>query len=179
MRELSLNVMDVAQNSITAGASLIEIRVEEDRQKGELVISILDNGKGMSKEQVRRVVDPFFTTRTTRKVGLGVPLFKMEAEMTGGDFSVRSELGKGTEVRARFITTHVDMIPLGNINDTMVLLISCNPDRDFLFIHQIDGKKLELDTRQLHQVLGEDVPLNEPDVVQWIRGYLQEQTDLL
>lgn len=171
--------MDVAQNSITAGASLIEIRVEEDRQKGELVISILDNGKGMSKEQVRRVVDPFFTTRTTRKVGLGVPLFKMEAEMTGGDFSVRSELGKGTEVRARFITTHVDMIPLGNINDTMVLLISCNPDRDFLFIHQIDGKKLELDTRQLHQVLGEDVPLNEPDVVQWIRGYLQEQTDLL
>ena len=99
--------------------------------------------------------------------------------MTGGDFSVRSELGKGTEVRARFITTHVDMIPLGNINDTMVLLISCNPDRDFLFIHQIDGKKLELDTRQLHQVLGEDVPLNEPDVVQWIRGYLQEQTDLL
>lgn len=179
MRELSLNVMDVAQNSITAGASLIEIRVEEDRQKGELVISILDNGKGMSKEQVRRVVDPFFTTRTTRKVGLGVPLFKMEAEMTGGDFSVRSELGKGTEVRARFITTHVDMIPLGNINDTMVLLISCNPDRDFLFIHQIDGKKLELDTRQLRQVLGEDVPLNEPDVVQWIRGYLQEQTDLL
>lgn len=171
--------MDVAQNSITAGASLIEIRVEEDRQKGELVISILDNGKGMSKEQVRRVVDPFFTTRTTRKVGLGVPLFKMEAEMTGGDFSVRSELGKGTEVRARFITTHVDMIPLGNINDTMVLLISCNPDRDFLFIHQIDGKKLELDTRQLRQVLGEDVPLNEPDVVQWIRGYLQEQTDLL
>lgn len=171
--------MDVAQNSITAGASLIEIRVEEDRQKGELVISILDNGKGMSKEQVRRVVDPFFTTRTTRKVGLGVPLFKMEAEMTGGDFSVRSELGKGTEVRARFITTHVDMIPLGNINDTMVLLISCNPDRDFLFIHQIDGEKLELDTRQLRQVLGEDVPLNEPDVVQWIRGYLQEQTDLL
>ncbi len=171
--------MDVAQNSITAGASLIEIRVEEDRHKGELVISILDNGKGMSKEQVRRVVDPFFTTRTTRKVGLGVPLFKMEAEMTGGDFSVRSELGKGTEVRARFITTHVDMIPLGNINDTMVLLISCNPDRDFLFIHQIDDKKLELDTRQLREVLGEDVPLNEPDVVQWIRGYLQEQTDLL
>ena len=171
--------MDVAQNSITAGASLIEIRVEEARHKGELVISILDNGKGMSQVQVRRVVDPFFTTRTTRKVGLGVPLFKMEAEMTGGDFSVRSELGKGTEVRARFITTHVDMIPLGNINDTMVLLISCNPDRDFLFIHQIDDKKLELDTRQLREVLGEDVPLNEPDVVQWIRGYLQEQTDLL
>ena len=84
MRELSLNVMDVAQNSITAGASLIEILVEEDRQKGELVIFIIDNGKGMSEEQVQRVIDPFYTTRTTRKVGLGVPLFKMEAEMTGG-----------------------------------------------------------------------------------------------
>lgn len=179
MRELSLNVMDVAQNSITAGASLIEVRVEEDRQKGEMVISIIDNGKGMSEEQVRRVIDPFYTTRTTRKVGLGVPLFKMEAEMTGGDFSIQSKLGEGTIVRARFITSHVDMIPLGNIDDTMVLLISCNPDRDFLFIHRINDRTLELDTRQLREVLGEDVPLNSPDVVQWIRGYLQEQTDLL
>ena len=107
MRELSLNVMDVAQNSITAGASLIEILVEEDRQKGELVIFIIDNGKGMSEEQVQRVIDPFYTTRTTRKVGLGVPFFKMEAEMTGGDFSIQSQLGKGTTVRARFVTSHV------------------------------------------------------------------------
>lgn len=179
MRELSLNVMDVAQNSITAGASLIEIRVEEDRQKGELVIFIIDNGKGMSEEQVQRVIDPFYTTRTTRKVGLGVPLFKMEAEMTGGDFSIQSQLGKGTTVRARFVTSHVDMIPLGNINDTILLLVSCNPDRDFRFVHRIDEKELELDTRQLREVLGEDVPLNDPDVVQWIRGYLQEQSDLL
>ena len=179
MRELSLNVMDVAQNSITAGASLIEIRVEEDRQKGELVIFIIDNGKGMSEEQVQRVIDPFYTTRTTRKVGLGVPLFKMEAEMTGGDFSIQSQLGKGTTVRARFVTSHVDMIPLGNINDTILLLISCNPERDFRFVHRIDEKELELDTRQLREVLGEDVPLNDPDVVQWIRGYLQEQSDLL
>lgn len=179
MRELSLNVMDVAQNSITAGASLIEIRVEEDRQKGELVIFIIDNGKGMSEEQVQRVIDPFYTTRTTRKVGLGVPLFKMEAEMTGGDFSIQSQLGKGTTVRARFVTSHVDMIPLGNINDTILLLVSCNPERDFRFVHRIDEKELELDTRQLREVLGEDVPLNDPDVVQWIRGYLQEQSNLL
>ena len=171
--------MDVAQNSITAGASLIEILVEEDRQKGELVIFIIDNGKGMSEEQVQRVIDPFYTTRTTRKVGLGVPLFKMEAEMTGGDFSIQSQLGKGTTVRARFVTSHVDMIPLGNINDTILLLVSCNPDRDFRFVHRIDEKELELDTRQLREVLGEDVPLNDPDVVQWIRGYLQEQSDLL
>ncbi|HIS48887.1 MAG TPA: ATP-binding protein [Candidatus Gallacutalibacter pullistercoris] len=179
MRELSLNVMDVTQNSITAGASFIEIRVEEDRTKSELVISIIDNGKGMSAEQVRQVIDPFYTTRTTRKVGLGVPLFKMEAEMTGGDFSIQSKLGEGTTVQARFITSHVDMIPLGNIDNTVLLLISCNPDRDFLFVHQVDEKKLELDTRQLREILGEDVPLNSPDVVQWMQAYLQEQTDLL
>ena len=170
-------MMDVAQNSITAGASLIEIRVEEDRKKGELVIFIIDNGKGMSEEQVQRVIDPFYTTRTTRKVGLGVPLFKMEAEMTGGDFSTWSKFGEGTEVRARSCTPHVDMIPLGDIDDTIVLLISCNPDRDFRFVHQVDGAKVELDTRQLREVLGEDVPLNAPDVVQWMRGYLQEQAE--
>ena len=109
--------MDVAQNSITAGASLITIRVEEDRQKGEMVISIEDNGKGMSEEQVRQVIDPFYTTRTTRKVGLGVPLFKMEAEMTGGDFSIQSRVGEGTLVTARFCTDHVDMIPLGDLDN--------------------------------------------------------------
>ena len=98
-----MNVMDVTQNSITAGASFIEIRVEEDRKKNELVISIIDNGKGMSEEQVRKVIDPFYTTRTTRKVGLGVPLFKMEAEMTGGDFSIQSELGKGNGTFTDFL----------------------------------------------------------------------------
>lgn len=179
MRELSLNVMDVAQNSITAGASLITIRVAEDRQKGEMVISIEDNGKGMSEEQVRQVIDPFYTTRTTRKVGLGVPLFKMEAEMTGGDFSIQSRVGEGTLVTARFCTDHVDMIPLGDIDNIILLLITCNPDRDFWFVHQVDGRQAELDTRQLREALGGEVPLNEPDVVQWIREYLQEQTDLL
>ncbi len=170
MRELSLNVMDVAQNSITAGASLITIRVEEDRQKGEMVISIEDNGKGMSEEQVRQVIDPFYTTRTTRKVGLGVPLFKMEAEMTGGDFSIQSRVGEGTLVTARFCTDHVDMIPLGDIDNIILLLITCNPDRDFWFVHQVDGRQAELDTRQLREALGGEVPLNEPDVVQWIRN---------
>ena len=177
MKELSLHLLDIAQNSIAAGAHHVDLGVEE---RGEMLwLTVADDGRGMSPEFLANVTDPFTTTRTTRKVGLGVPLFKMEAEMTGGDFSIQSQLGKGTTVRARFVTSHVDMIPLGNINDTILLLVSCNPERDFRFVHQVDGRELELDTRQLREVLGEDVPLNDPDVVQWIRGYLQEQSDLL
>ena len=108
-----------------------------------------------------------------------MPLFKMEAEMTGGDFSIQSRVGEGTLVTARFCTDHVDMIPLGDIDNIILLLITCNPDRDFWFVHQVDGRQAELDTRQLREALGGEVPLNEPDVVQWIREYLQEQTDLL
>ena len=116
MRELSLNVMDIAQNSISAGASLITIRVEEDRPADTLSISVEDNGKGMSPETVQKVIDPFYTTRTTRSVGLGVPLFKMEAEMTGGSFQIDSQLGVGTTLTAVFKPSSVDMIPLGDIN---------------------------------------------------------------
>ena len=176
--------MDVAQNSITAGASLITIRVEEDRQKGEMVISIEDNGKGMSEEQVRQVIDPFYTTRTTRKVGLGVPLFKMEAEMTGGSFQIDSQLGVGTTLTAVFKPSSVDMIPLGDINGTVQLLISCNPTLDFIFHRSLrtgEGERREfsLQTAELREVLGEDVPLDTPDVVLWIKDYLAEQTAAL
>ena len=139
--------MDVAQNSITAGASLIEILVEEDRQKGELVIFIIDNGKGMSEEQVQRVIDPFYTTRTTRKVGLGIPFYSMQAKMTGGDFSIQSKVGEGTTVTAAFVTDHIDCLPLGDINATMVSLIQCNPDIDFVFARRIDDREFEMDTR--------------------------------
>ena len=113
MRELSLNVMDIAQNSISAGASLITIAVVEDQRADTLSISVEDNGKGMSPETVQRVIDPFYTTRTTRSVGLGVPLFKMEAEMTGGSFHIDSQLGVGTTLTAVFKPSSVDMIPSG------------------------------------------------------------------
>lgn len=179
MRELSLNVMDIAQNSLSAGASLIQILVTEDREADRLTIEVVDDGKGMTAEQVAHVIDPFYTTRTTRKVGLGVPLFKMEAEMTGGSFSIDSTPGVGTRVTARFIPSSVDMIPLGDVNSTVSLLVKCNPDRDFLFRRQINGGFFVLDTRELRQVLGEEVPLDTPDVTQWIEEYLNEQTQLL
>ena len=179
MRELALNVMDVAQNSISAGASLITLTVEEDLAADRLTITLEDNGCGMTEEQVRSVIDPFYTTRTTRKVGLGVPLFKMEAEMTGGSFSIRSQKGTGTVLSAVFVPSHVDMIPLGDISGTVRLLVTCNPTLDFVFRRTRDGREFTMDTRELRQILGEDVPLNDPEVSEWIAGYLEEQTALL
>lgn len=169
--------MDIAQNSISAGAKLIRIEVTENDVLDQLNITIADDGKGMSDEQVSRVTDPFYTTRTTRKVGLGIPLFKMEAEMTGGSFYVLSELGTGTTVKACFVPSHVDMIPLGDINATVLLLITCNPDRDFIFHRVVNANDFTLDTRELRAVLGDEVALNAPDVVEWIKEFLQENTE--
>ena len=179
MQELSLNVLDIAQNSVVAKATLIRIGVEEDTASHRMVITIADNGCGMDEETVRRVMDPFYTTRTTRKVGLGVPLFKMEAEMTGGSFRIDSEKGKGTKLLAEFVPSHVDMIPLGNITDTIFLLITCNPELDFVYRRVKEEAEFVLDTRELRKILGEDAPLNAPEVAQWLKGYLEEQTELL
>ncbi len=177
MRELSLNVMDVAQNSITAKASLVTIIVKESDKDDFLDITIKDNGCGMTKEQVQNVIDPFFTTRTTRKVGLGVPLFKMAAEQTGGSFSIDSTVDVGTTLYAHFVKSSVDMTPLGDINSTVKILIQCNPDIDFVFSHSTDNGEFTLDTKELREILGEDVPLNTPDVLEWIGGFLSEQSN--
>lgn len=181
MRELSLNVMDVVQNSISAGASLIEINVSEDKQKDLMVISISDNGRGMTPDEVEKVTDPFFTTRTTRTVGLGVPLFKMEAEMTGGSFNISSQKGIGTKLEAFFKPSSVDMIPLGDINDVVHLLVTCNIEIDFIFTHKImengnEEKEFVLDTKEIKEILG-DVPLNSPEIVIWLKDYINEQTE--
>ena len=175
MRELSLNVMDVAQNSVRAEATLVTVTVTESDKEDFLTISIEDNGCGMTQEQVQQVIDPFFTTRTTRKVGLGIPLFKLSAEQTGGSFDIQSELGRGTKTTATYVKSHVDMTPLGDINSTISILIRCNPDIDFVFIRSTDSGSFTLDTRELREVL-EGVPLDTPDVVEWIEQFLEEQT---
>ncbi len=178
MRELSLNILDVAQNSITAGASLITIEVNENTVDHTLLIGIYDNGKGMSEEQVRSVIDPFFTTRTTRKVGMGIPLFKMAAEQTGGKLEIKSELGVGTEVRAYFKTDSVDFTPLGDVASTVQMLITMNTDRDFLYKHSVDGKVFVADTREIKEILG-DVPLDTYEVSQWLIEFIKENTEVL
>ena len=178
MRELSLNILDVAQNSITAGASLITIEVNENTIDHTLLIGIYDNGTGMSEEQVRSVIDPFFTTRTTRKVGMGIPLFKMAAEQTGGGLEIKSELGVGTEVRAYFKTDSVDFTPLGDVASTVQMLITMNTDRDFVYKHIVNEKEFVADTREIKEILG-DVPLDTYEVSQWLLDFIKENTEVL
>ncbi len=178
MRELSLNILDIAQNSISAGASLITIEVSENTTDRTLLIGIYDNGKGMSEEQVKSVIDPFFTTRTTRKVGMGIPLFKMAAEQTGGGLEIKSELGVGTEVRAVFKTDSVDFTPLGDVASTIQMLITMNTDRDFVYKHSVDGKEFVADTREIKEILG-DVPLDTYEVSQWLLEFIKENTEVL
>lgn len=177
--------MDIVQNSISAKASEIKVIITEDNTEDILSIEITDNGKGMSPEQVRSVTDPFYTTRTTRSVGLGVPLFKMEAEMTGGSFTIDSELGKGTSLKAVFRPSHIDMIPLGDINSTMLPLVIGNPEINFIFTRSFmkegfsEPREFTLQTSEITEVLGNDVPLSSPDVVLWIKGFLEESTEEL
>ena len=179
MKELSLNILDVAKNSVTAGASLITVRITETEES--LTIFIGDNGCGMKEETVRNVVDPFYTTRTTRAVGLGLPLLKMEAEMTGGSMTVTSRHESeypedhGTEVEATFYKNHIDYIELGDIISTITILISGSPDIDWLFQHQTPAGSVDLDTREIRAALGPEVPLDLPDVVAWMTGSLQEE----
>ena len=175
MRELSLNVLDIAQNSISANAPLIEIEVLENTAKNELLIGIYDNGRGMTEEQVKNVRDPFFTTCTTRKVGMGIPLFKLAAEQTGGHLDIQSEVGVGTRVTAVFKTDSIDFTPIGDMNSTVLMLITMNTDRDFIYRFGIDERIFTLSTKELREILG-DVPFSEPSVSMWIKEYLEEQT---
>lgn len=178
MRELSLNVLDIAQNSIAAGASLTEIVVKEDTKKKELLIGIYDNGKGMTEEQVRNVQDPFFTTRTTRKVGMGIPLFKMAAEQTGGSFKITSQVGVGTRVEAVFKTDSIDFTPVGDMESTISTIVSMNEDKDFIYIRSVDEREFTFSSSDIKSIL-EGVPLSEPSVMMWIEGHLKEQTEEL
>ncbi len=178
MRELSLNVLDIAQNSIAAGASLTEIVIREDTVKKELLIGIYDNGKGMTAEQVRNVQDPFFTTRTTRKVGMGIPLFKMAAEQTGGRLTIESQVGVGTRVEALFKTDSIDFTPIGDMEATISTIVSMNEDKDFIYIRSVDDREFTFSSQEIKQIL-DGVPLSEPSVMMWIEGHLKEQTDEL
>lgn len=173
MTELSLNVLDIANNSIRAEATLIEIQVQIHRERDTLTITIADNGCGMTEEQVKNVEDPFFTTRTTRKVGLGVPFFKMAALSTGGSFHIQSAPGAGTTVTAVFGLSHIDRMPLGDMNSTIHTLITLNEHIDFLYTYEFDDKCFSLDTREFREVLG-DIPFHTPEVSNYIKTYLEE-----
>ena len=176
MKELSLNILDIAQNSVKANASLIGISIDETDDV--LSFKITDNGKGMTADFLSRVTDQFTTTRTTRKVGLGLPFLKMEAEMTGGSFSIKSKSETeykehGTEVFASFNKKSIDYIPLGDIIGTLCALVQGAENTDFIFNHKMPHGEVFLSTKEMRELLG-DVPLGSPEVISWVREYLSE-----
>ncbi len=178
MKELSLNILDIAENSVKAGATLTEILITETDE--DLVLTITDNGCGMTAEILETVTNPFTTTRTTRKVGMGIPLLKLASEQCGGNLIIKSKHqsefpeNHGTVVKATFSKKHIDFTPLGDIVPTVFSLIQGHPETDFLFTHCIDSKKIMLDTREIKKTLG-DVPINTYEVIKWIEEYLREQ----
>ncbi len=179
MKELSLNILDIAQNSLKAGAKNVGISLCED-ENHVLTMTITDDGCGMSEEMVQNVIDPFCTTRKTRKVGLGIPLLKMAAEQTGGgiDIASRPEAlfpeDHGTVVTAFFHTDSIDFTPVGDVISTLVVLLQGNPDVDFVFRHATPKGEVVLDTKEMRKILGEDVSLSDFEVLEWVRGYLEE-----
>lgn len=176
MEDLSLHILDVVENGTAAGATLVEIRILEDSQKDQLVITVKDNGRGMDPKMLERVRDPFVTTRTTRRVGLGLSLLDQAAREADGMLEIRSAPGRGTEVVASFRSSHIDRKPLGDMASTMVSLILGNPDVDFRYETNIGGARVSLDTREVKQQLG-GVPISDPAVLTLIRRLLSGSQD--
>jgi len=173
MEELALHVLDLVQNSIAAGATEVVIEIEENAGGDLLVLTIKDNGSGMDQEFVRRVLDPFTTTRTTRRVGLGLSLLAMAARQAGGDVQVFSEKGQGTTVTATFRLRHWDRPPLGDMPATLVTVLAGAPKIDLIYRHTVDGRTFTFHSRELKNELGE-VPINDPKVLTYLRRYFQE-----
>jgi len=173
MKELSLNLLDIAQNSVTAGATQLDLSLKE--HDGVLTMTVADNGRGMSPDFLAQVMDPFTTTRTTRKVGMGIPLLRMAAQQTGGDVEIQSAPGVGTTTVATFYTGHIDCPPLGDLAGSLALFLQGAPDTMHTrYIHETDTGRFELDTREIRAILGDDVPLSAPDVALWLKDYIAE-----
>lgn len=173
MQEIAMNILDIVYNSIRAKANLIEISIHDSSRLNIIDIQIKDNGIGMSQEMLYKVTDPFYTTRTTRKVGLGIPMFKEEIEATGGKFSIISTLNVGTTIKGIFIKNHLDCPPMGNIVDTLITLIQANDKIDYLFKYTNDEFEFILNTKEIKQIL-DGISISEPTVIVWLKDYIKE-----
>jgi hypothetical protein len=173
LEDLSLHVLDVAENGLRAGASRIWIRIREDLVNDFMEVIIEDNGRGMSPEMVDQVLDPFVTTRTERRVGLGLPLLANAARMAGGEVQISSLPGRGTRVRATFQHSHIDRQPLGDMGSTLVSLLLANPDVELVYEHSRNDEEFRLDTEDLREEL-HPVPLDRPEVIGWIRDHVRQ-----
>jgi len=176
LRELSQHILDLLQNGLEAGATRLELDIDDDEQANLLTIRVCDNGRGMSPETVKAVTDPFFTTRTTRHVGLGLPLLKAAAERCGGGLTIASTPGKGTEVTATLVRDHIDRAPLGDMAVTLMGVLLSEHECDLVYRHRQGGEVFELDTAELREAL-DGVPLSHPQVRSWVQAYIREGLD--
>ncbi len=174
MRELSMHILDALVNSLEAGATQVELQVVEDLKADRLTIAVSDNGRGMDAEALQRALDPFYTTRTTRHVGLGLPLLAAAARRCDGDLTLQSAPSKGTQLTATFRYSHVDRAPLGNMADTVLaFMLGMNCDMRLRYEHRVDGQAFGLDTSEVEAQL-DGVPLSHPQVWAWLQEYLEE-----
>ena len=174
MRELSDNIMDIAQNSISAGASLTEVHITVSHAEDRITFVFRDNGCGMDADMVRSVLEPFTTSRKTRKVGLGLPLLKQTAEMTGGTMDIQSTVGVGTVVTATFGLGHIDRPPMGDVAGAWFSLVVMNPEKDFLFTYDYDGNVFTFDTREVREAVA-PIPLNQMEISAWIKDCISTE----
>ncbi len=169
MQDLSLHILDIVENSIDAGATEIEILIDEDIKKNLLKIKIKDNGKGMDKSTLKRVLDPFYTTKTVRRVGLGLSLFAQSVKEAEGEIGIKSKKGKGTIVEAVMAYNHIDRKPVGNMCDTIIALIGTRGnDINLIYEHCKDSKCFRLDTEEIKESL-DGIPINSPEVIKFLR----------
>jgi anti-sigma regulatory factor (Ser/Thr protein kinase) len=172
VRELALHLLDIAENSIAAGASTVQIGIVEDTKADRLTITVIDNGRGMDEQTVAKVVDPFYTTRTTRKVGLGIPLLKEAAEACNGNLRIWSKPGNGARLVVEFQRSHIDRMPLGNLADTLVALLVGAPQIHWILTYEADGRTFIFDDADMKATL-DGLPITEPDILAWLRETLQ------
>ena len=173
MQDLSLHILDIAENSITAEAGRITVKISESKKTNLFTLEISDNGRGMDEDMFKHAEDPFHTTRTTRKVGLGIPLLCQAAKDCGGEMKIETEKGKGSKIMATFQHDHIDRKPLGDITATITVLIAGNPHIDFIFQLLREDEELIIDTAELKNDIG-DVPVNSPGVIKIIKDTIND-----
>lgn len=173
MKEISLHILDIVQNSIAADASQVEIIIREKKEENIFSLKLKDDGNGMDRDEVKQSLDPFVTSRKTREVGLGLPFFKKAAENCNGNLKIESKKGQGTVVEAFFEYDHIDRAPLGDITGTIISLIITNPDLDFIYRHSVDNDEFEMRTQEIKKELA-GVEINNPEIIKWIEEYIRE-----
>ncbi len=173
MRDISMHILDIVGNSVRAKATQVKVTIEESLDNDFFKVIIKDNGIGMDSKTIERSMDPFFTSRTTRRVGLGIPLLQQNTELTGGNLSIESAPGEGTTITALFVRSHIDRPPIGDMSETMSLLMTGNPNVNMVYQHSIDEESYQISSQDISEALG-NVKITEPFVLKYIREMINE-----